>query len=34
MHGWSLKYHAPELKHDIPRRLKERILFGGDYPRL
>jgi predicted TIM-barrel fold metal-dependent hydrolase len=32
LHGWSPKYHAPELKHDIPRRLKERILFGGDYP--
>ena len=32
LHGWSPKYHAPELKHDIPRRLKDRILFGGDYP--
>lgn len=32
LHGWSPKYHAPDLKHDIPRRLKERILFGGDYP--
>lgn len=32
LHGWSPKYHAPELKHDIPRWLKERVLFGGDYP--
>ncbi len=32
LHGWSPKYHTPDLKHEIPRRLKERILFGGDYP--
>jgi hypothetical protein len=32
LHGWSPKYHAPDLKHDIPRRLKDRIMFGGDYP--
>ena len=32
LHGWSPKYHAAELKHEIPRRLKDRILFGGDYP--
>ena len=32
LHGWSPKYHAPELKHDIPRRLKDRILFAADYP--
>jgi predicted TIM-barrel fold metal-dependent hydrolase len=32
LHGWSPKYHSPDLKHEIPRRLKDRILFGGDYP--
>ena len=32
LHGWSPKYHTPDLKHDIARRLKDRILFGGDYP--
>ena len=32
LHGWSPKYHTPDLKHDIARRLKDRILFGADYP--
>jgi predicted TIM-barrel fold metal-dependent hydrolase len=32
LHGWSPKYHTTDLKHEIPRRLKDRILFGGDYP--
>lgn len=32
LHGWSPKYHTPDLKHEIPRRLKDRIMFGGDYP--
>lgn len=32
LHGWSPKYHTADLKHEIPRRLKDRILFGGDYP--
>ena len=32
LHGWSPKYHTPDLKHDIARRLKTRIMFGGDYP--
>ncbi|MEZ5854835.1 MAG: amidohydrolase family protein [Hyphomicrobiaceae bacterium] len=32
LQGWSPKYHTPDLKHDIRRRLKDRILFGGDYP--
>ena len=32
LHGWSPKYHTPDLKHEIPRRLKHRILFGADYP--
>jgi predicted TIM-barrel fold metal-dependent hydrolase len=34
LHGWSPKYHAPELKHEISRRLQDRILFGADYPLL
>jgi predicted TIM-barrel fold metal-dependent hydrolase len=32
LHGWSPKYHTPDLKHEIPRRLKDRIMFGCDYP--
>lgn len=32
LHGWSPKYHTAELKHEIPRRLKHRIMFGADYP--
>jgi predicted TIM-barrel fold metal-dependent hydrolase len=32
VHGWSPKYFAPDLKHEIPRRLRERVMFGADYP--
>jgi predicted TIM-barrel fold metal-dependent hydrolase len=32
LHGWSPKYFTPDLKHDIARRLKERVMFGADYP--
>ena len=32
LHGWSPKYYTADLKHEIPRRLKDRILFGADYP--
>jgi uncharacterized protein len=32
LHGWSPKYHTPDLKHEISRRLKDRVMFGGDYP--
>lgn len=32
LHGWSPKYHTPDLKYEILRRLKDRILFGADYP--
>jgi predicted TIM-barrel fold metal-dependent hydrolase len=32
LHGWSPKYHTPELKREIARRLKDRILFGADFP--
>ena len=34
LHGWSPKYHTPDLKHEISRRLQDRILFGADYPLL
>jgi predicted TIM-barrel fold metal-dependent hydrolase len=34
LHGWSPKYHTPDLRHEIPRRLKDRIMFGADYPLL
>ncbi len=32
LHGWSPKYFAPDLKHEIPRRLKNRVMFAADYP--
>jgi uncharacterized protein len=32
LHGWSPKYFQPDLKHDIARRLRERVMFGADYP--
>lgn len=32
LHGWTPKYLTDSLKHDIPRRLKNRIMFGADYP--
>jgi uncharacterized protein len=32
LHGWTPKYFTPSLKHDIPRRLKTRVMFGADYP--
>lgn len=32
LHGWTPKYLTPSLKHDIPRRLKNRVMFGADYP--
>jgi len=32
LHGWSPKYFGPDLKHDISRRLKDRVMFGADYP--
>jgi predicted TIM-barrel fold metal-dependent hydrolase len=32
LHGWSPKYFTEDLKHEIPRRLRERVMFGADYP--
>ena len=32
LHGWSPKYFTDALKRDISRRLKNRVMFGGDYP--
>jgi len=34
LHGWSPKYFTPDLKHEIPRRLADRVMFGADYPLL
>lgn len=34
LHGWSPRYFTQELKHDIPRRLVDRVMFGADYPLL
>lgn len=32
LHGWSPKYFSDDLKSEIPRRLKTRVMFGADYP--
>jgi len=32
LHGWSPKYFTPDLKHEISRRLRDRVMFGADYP--
>lgn len=32
LHGWSPRYFSDSLKHDIPRRLRNRVMFGADYP--
>lgn len=34
LHGWSPKYFTDSLKREIPRRLKEKVMFGADYPLL
>src|SRR5947209_8159047 len=31
-HGWSPKYIPQSLKHEISRRLGDRVMFGADYP--
>jgi predicted TIM-barrel fold metal-dependent hydrolase len=30
--GWGPKYIPAALKHDIPRRLRDKVMFGSDYP--
>lgn len=32
LHGWSPKYHTPSLKHEVARRLQDRVMFGADFP--
>jgi len=34
LHGWSPRYYSEDLKYEIPRRLKDRVMFGADYPLL
>jgi predicted TIM-barrel fold metal-dependent hydrolase len=30
--GWGPKYFPPALKHDMQRRLQDKVMFGSDYP--
>ncbi len=30
--GWAPKYFPPQLKTDVRSRLKDKIMFGSDYP--
>jgi uncharacterized protein len=32
LHGWSPKYLTDSLKHEIARRLQDRVMFGADFP--
>jgi predicted TIM-barrel fold metal-dependent hydrolase len=32
LHGWSPKYFTDPLKKEIRSRLKDRVMFGADYP--
>jgi predicted TIM-barrel fold metal-dependent hydrolase len=32
LHGWSPKYLTEPLRREIARRLKDRVMFGADYP--
>jgi predicted TIM-barrel fold metal-dependent hydrolase len=32
LHGWSPKYLTDALKREIGSRLKDRVMFGADYP--
>ncbi|MGQ0662890.1 MAG: amidohydrolase family protein [Pseudomonadota bacterium] len=32
LHGWSPRYLSDDLKHEIARRLQDRVMFGADYP--
>lgn len=31
-HGWSPKYLSDALKRELSRRLRQRVMFGADYP--
>jgi predicted TIM-barrel fold metal-dependent hydrolase len=30
--GWGPKYIPAPLRHDMERRLQDKVLFGSDYP--
>lgn len=32
LHGWSPKYFTDALKREIRSRLRQKVMFGGDYP--
>lgn len=32
LHGWSPKHFTPDLKWEISHRLRDRVMFGADYP--
>src|SRR6185437_3340305 len=32
LHGWSPKHYTPSLKKEIRGRLRDRIMFGCDFP--
>jgi predicted TIM-barrel fold metal-dependent hydrolase len=32
LHGWVPKYYTDALKREIRSRLKDKMMFGGDYP--
>jgi predicted TIM-barrel fold metal-dependent hydrolase len=32
--GWAPKYFPDQLKKDVRSRLKDKIMFGSDYPSL
>lgn len=32
LHGWSPRYFSDSLKHEMPRRLRKRLMFGADFP--
>jgi predicted TIM-barrel fold metal-dependent hydrolase len=34
LHGWAPKHYTAELKHEIQRRLRDRVMFAADYPML
>ncbi|MBI5275829.1 MAG: amidohydrolase [Burkholderiales bacterium] len=34
LHGWSPRYFPDELKREIGKRLRKKVMFGADYPML